>query len=70
MFRKPCVHDFGEVRYMNLPEAVHSRQIVSEAEHDFVDVIAELNECWENRLSLDNPRLAERYLNLRCKRRV
>src|SRR5688572_2184999 len=40
----------------------NSSKVVAERENDSFDEIAKLNERWIHRLSLDNPRLAERYL--------
>src|ERR1051326_1333281 len=35
------------------------------AQHDLLNEIDHVMQCWENRLTLDNPRLVEHYLKIR-----
>lgn len=44
---------------MNLPK---SCELVFHARDDVFDVFSDLQESWKNRLTFDDPRLAERYL--------
>jgi hypothetical protein len=39
-----------------------STEVIFEAQDNSVNQIAEFNQRWVDRLSLDNPRLAERYI--------
>ncbi len=43
-------------------EKEQSSEFIFHTRNDVFDVVSDLNERWENRLTFDNPRLAERYV--------